>query len=232
MSVSAGSKRHYVHGDAHESRAQTYYCALCDTFSPAEHFDEPGNVADRARKHKFSLEAWKHASKKRNSRFYRPVDAENIIADLAAADEKREKLSRSSFFRWLMRQLKRKDPIGDLARDVESDSRFPRTSDSLEALHSHLMAMQAIPEALVALDEGWREFKAKRKVRDGIPAALRFAIFKRDNYRCCICGGSAKDGHRLEIDHKTPVSKGGSNDEGNLWILCFRCNRGKGTHDL
>jgi uncharacterized protein YozE (UPF0346 family) len=131
-----------------------------------------------------------------------------------------------------MRQARRGDPIGDLARDVESDSSFPRTSNSLKALHSHLMRKRAIPPAIVALDEAWGEFKARRKVRSGISVALRFVVFKRDKYRCRICGASAEEGHRLEVDHKVPVSKRGCDDEENLWTLCFRCNRGKGVHDL
>lgn len=56
---------------------------------------------------------------------------------------------------------------------------------------------------------------------------LRFRIFKRDNYRCQLCGRSAQDGVTLEVDHKVPRAKGGSNDPSNLWTLCFDCNRGK-----
>jgi hypothetical protein len=32
---------------------------------------------------------------------------------------------------------------------------------------------------------------------------------------------------RLEIDHIIPLSKGGSNDEDNLWLSCPLCNRYK-----
>lgn len=58
--------------------------------------------------------------------------------------------------------------------------------------------------------------------------SLRFAIFKRDNYRCQICGRTAADhGAVLEVDHKIPRAKGGTEDIANLWTLCFECNRGK-----
>lgn len=57
--------------------------------------------------------------------------------------------------------------------------------------------------------------------------SLRFRIFKRDNYRCQLCGATAQDGVRLEMDHKVPRAKGGTDDESNLWTLCFECNRGK-----
>ena len=171
-------------------------------------------------------------TKKRNSKYYRPADAENIIAELAVADVKREKAARSQFFRWLLRQTKRDDPIGDFACDVERDRSFPRTTSSLERIRTYLLLHHAAPEAIVAFDEACSEFKAKGKVRVGISVAQRFVIFKRDSYRCCICGASAEGGSRLEVDHKVAVARGGTNSEDNLWTLCFECNRGKGTHDL
>jgi len=61
---------------------------------------------------------------------------------------------------------------------------------------------------------------------------LRFAVLKRDNYRCCICGRNAKDGVKLEIDHIVPVSKGGKTVITNLQTLCQDCNQGKWSHDM
>jgi 5-methylcytosine-specific restriction endonuclease McrA len=63
--------------------------------------------------------------------------------------------------------------------------------------------------------------------------ALRFYIFKRDGYRCQICGRNAQEhGVVLEVDHRIPRAKGGSDDPANLWTLCFDCNRGKRDSDL
>lgn len=90
----------------------------------------------------------------------------------------------------------------------------------------------ASSEALIAFEEAWSEFRTKRKTRQGIPISLRFAIFKRDMYKCRICGVMANESKKLEIDHITPVKKGGGNDMENLWVLCFECNRGKGTKDI
>ena len=59
----------------------------------------------------------------------------------------------------------------------------------------------------------------------------RFAILKRDGYRCQLCGASGQDA-RLEVDHKHPRSKGGSDAFSNLWTLCVACNQGKGVHSL
>ncbi|MBE5740897.1 MAG: HNH endonuclease [Clostridiales bacterium] len=56
---------------------------------------------------------------------------------------------------------------------------------------------------------------------------MRYNVLKRDGFRCCICGATAKDGVKLEVDHIIPVSKGGKSTMNNLQTLCERCNRGK-----
>jgi len=63
---------------------------------------------------------------------------------------------------------------------------------------------------------------------------LRFQILRRDHYRCRLCGVSARDGQhiRLEVDHITARSRGGTNDPMNLMTLCHDCNLGKGAQDL
>lgn len=55
-------------------------------------------------------------------------------------------------------------------------------------------------------------------------ATLRAKIFARDDYTCAYCG--ARGGY-LECDHKYPISKGGTNNEGNLVTSCRPCNRAK-----
>lgn len=67
----------------------------------------------------------------------------------------------------------------------------------------------------------------ERPAPETMGLTLRFRVFKRDGYRCQICGRTAQDGARLEVDHKHPRSLGGTNDPANLWTLCFECNRGK-----
>jgi 5-methylcytosine-specific restriction endonuclease McrA len=55
---------------------------------------------------------------------------------------------------------------------------------------------------------------------------------KRDGYRCQLCGNSQEGGAKLHIDHRTPLAKGGSNEDDNLWTLCEDCNLGKSDRDL
>jgi uncharacterized protein YozE (UPF0346 family) len=232
MPVARTKVRYYVHGDLHEERPNTYYCASCDLFVAPEHFADPSHVQARAEKFNASLNSWQRFSKRHASRYYRHLGAKNIIEADAAADLRAAKAAQSPFYRWLLRQTCRNDPIGDLADDVKADRSFPVNAKELRPLKTHLLLQNAIPEALVALDEAWGEFKAKGKARAGLSSSQRFEIFKRDKYRCQICGASSEDNKRLEIDHKIPVAKGGSNEPKNLWVLCFACNRGKSDRDL
>lgn len=66
-----------------------------------------------------------------------------------------------------------------------------------------------------------------RVERAKMSESLRYDILKRDNYKCQICGASAKDGAKLQVDHIIPVSKGGKTETNNLQTLCSRCNIGK-----
>jgi len=63
--------------------------------------------------------------------------------------------------------------------------------------------------------------------RELLKPTERMEILERDKFRCQLCGATAKNGSRLEIDHKIPISKGGTSELSNLWTLCFTCNRGK-----
>lgn len=69
------------------------------------------------------------------------------------------------------------------------------------------------------------------KKRVPISKALRFEVFKRDNFTCQYCGRSAPE-VVLEVDHIVPVSKGGTNDLFNLVTSCKECNRGKSNKEL
>lgn len=219
-------RRYYVHGDLHEVQPNLYYCSNCDSFEPPSHFDDASHIKNRQERYIKSLSSLK--SYKNHKNYFRPSDAQNIITIHAETD----KNAQSAFFKWLLRQLNRDDPIGDLAKDVKRDSNFPKTAKTREIIYSYIAHQRASREALVAFDESWIEFKTTSKIRKGISQSLRFDVFKRDLYRCQICGETAKDGLKLEVDHKIPVVKGGLNELDNLWTLCFKCNRGKGVKDI
>lgn len=72
-------------------------------------------------------------------------------------------------------------------------------------------------------------------IRHPIPPKLRFDILQRDNYTCRYCGAKGPEAGgtaTLEIDHKLPVSLGGTNDPLNLVTSCWACNRGKGAERI
>ena len=67
--------------------------------------------------------------------------------------------------------------------------------------------------------------------RKSIPKKVRFEVLKRDKFTCQYCGRQAPD-VVLNIDHITPVSKGGTNDITNLITSCWDCNSGKSNREL
>lgn len=66
---------------------------------------------------------------------------------------------------------------------------------------------------------------AHKPIRESIPSQVKMYVWQRDQGRCVQCGSNEK----LEYDHIIPVSKGGSNTDRNLQLLCERCNRSKGA---
>lgn len=53
---------------------------------------------------------------------------------------------------------------------------------------------------------------------------LKQAIFKRDGYRCVVCGRGREDGVEIHADHKIPIDKGGTNTLENGQTLCSEHN--------
>ena len=81
-------------------------------------------------------------------------------------------------------------------------------------------------EKEAGMTERQRYIAEQRKI---LTASMRYDVLCRDNYRCVICGASAKDGAVLHVDHIIPLAKGGKSEMSNLQTLCDRCNLGKGT---
>jgi len=66
----------------------------------------------------------------------------------------------------------------------------------------------------------------------GIPKSLRYAVFKRANFRCQCCGAkpTADNDVQLHIDHIVPQSLGGGHEFDNLQSLCSDCNLSKSNN--
>ena len=51
-------------------------------------------------------------------------------------------------------------------------------------------------------------------------------VYAKANGECAICGKPVKF-KRMTVDHKIPISKGGTNDLSNLQLAHLTCNRAK-----
>ncbi len=63
----------------------------------------------------------------------------------------------------------------------------------------------------------------KKELHD-FPSKVKEAIFKRDNYKCIVCGRGRDDGVEIHADHKVPLDKGGTNTVDNGQTLCSEHN--------
>lgn len=78
----------------------------------------------------------------------------------------------------------------------------------------------------VALREG-RIAARRRPRRREVTSGQALRTFRRDEWTCRGCGSVGGD---LTVDHVIPVSKGGTNDDGNLQTMCRSCNSRKRDH--
>ena len=56
------------------------------------------------------------------------------------------------------------------------------------------------------------------------PPKIKEKIFKRDNYKCVVCGRGRKDSVEICADHVIPLDRGGTNTLENGQTLCMEHN--------
>jgi len=96
---------------------------------------------------------------------------------------------------------------------------------------------EQIKELITKLNQKQGSFYLNRDIWDSICRVergkvtnkMRFSIYSRDGYRCCMCGKRDR-GDNLEIDHIYPIAKGGKSTYDNLQTLCHGCNQKKGAN--
>ena len=71
-------------------------------------------------------------------------------------------------------------------------------------------------------------FTATRPKRTRMGADIRKDLYRRQQGRCLYCG-SRQRMDLMDIDHKVPLARGGSNQRNNLQLLCRTCNVRKGA---
>ena len=104
--------------------------------------------------------------------------------------------------------------------------------DLLWAFNDIFGRLHLVPHEFKAIDlmnaYEQRVFGAKNNTKRSMPTKLRHQILERDGFKCMDCGKSPQTHSvTLEVDHRLPFSKGGSNDPSNLRTLCSDCNGGK-----
>jgi hypothetical protein len=79
---------------------------------------------------------------------------------------------------------------------------------------------------VVFVGEGITETTESRRRGRYISFQAKMRVVRRDNYTCQSCGKHLRD-DEVEFDHIIPHAKGGSCEEHNIRLTCFKCNRGK-----
>jgi hypothetical protein len=115
-----------------------------------------------------------------------------------------------------------KDDLKTYGFQVSGDTITRRFGSWRKAL---VRAHDSITEDSVPDERPAAPADAPRK-REALSLRKRFFVLKRDHFACVRCGASGV-GVRLEVHHRFPFAKGGSDHLSNLETLCYECNRGQ-----
>jgi 5-methylcytosine-specific restriction endonuclease McrA len=109
---------------------------------------------------------------------------------------------------------------------IENADHLSAEEQRLEIMHAVLKHEQRYERLRRQVDAYARFEKTESARRERIPDEVKRFVWQRDQGKCVRCGSNK----RLEFDHIIPISKGGSNTERNIQLLCEKCNREKGGH--
>ena len=70
---------------------------------------------------------------------------------------------------------------------------------------------------------------APKHQRRRFPIAIKLKIAASQHWKCNICKQMLSE--HFDLDHKTSLDQGGTNQEHNLQILCVNCHRKKTTQE-
>jgi hypothetical protein len=107
---------------------------------------------------------------------------------------------------------------------------FPLSNDTINRRFGSwrkalFKAAASVTEESVTKQDGELPDTPLRK-RESLSLRKRFFVLKRDQFACVRCGASGA-GVRIEVHHRFPFAKGGSDSLDNLETLCYECNRGQ-----
>lgn len=146
---------------------------------------------------------------------------EDIAKDLSARD--RESINYYiSRLKIYPKEVLKKHGVAELS-DNKFKLTFPVENNQIDVLKT--ICLEKI--------EKWYQDNASKEISDPNGwGAIRYRMLKKYK-RCVLCGAKPHQDLdiELDVDHIIPESKGGSNDESNLQVLCSKCNRAKGNRD-
>jgi len=128
------------------------------------------------------------------------------------------------FFLACTGQVVSKDEVAYVAKISDYPRRVRELSEDGYQISSHLDDTDLRPgEYLLRSGE-----RLPPRTRQAIKQ--RYVILERDGYRCRVCGSPSGAGRTLQVHHRMPVHRGGTNDDENLQTLCQVCHAG--THAI
>ena len=97
--------------------------------------------------------------------------------------------------------------------------------------------MQIINEAPISITPFQKEYSnplaAKLAFRRSKWVYKRTRLAESQNWKCCYCGCSMNESHgksnSVTVEHVTPKSMGGTDNQENLVAACYKCNNRRGT---
>ena len=121
------------------------------------------------------------------------------------------------------------EDTNDRTGKVENDQE--RASWLTQAIEAFLLGLFFALDTTIDFILWWKQNKlaVKPTKRQYFSPEIKRSLGIEQDRRCMYCG-ERKLLKNLQIDHKYPVDRGGSNDKSNLQLLCRLCNLRKGVH--
>ena len=178
-----------------------------------EDINEFGRVSHSAIVKRFgSLRRALHLAGLKSARFMKATDEELIAILIDLWQKVLEKEGRSP-------QQEDLQKYGFPLSNDTINRRFGSWRKALVKAHASITE-----ESITEPDAPSEETQPRR--REALSLRKRFFVLKRDQFACVRCGASGA-GVRLEVHHRFPFAKGGSDSLVNLETLCYDCNRGQ-----
>ena len=190
-------------------------CTKCSEVKPIEQFNKDAHKASGRRSHcKTCTRKFSQQWREENPGYIQKYRKENPEYDQGWRERNRDKLRKYSK-KW--REENREKICGysqkyhEKNRDKERETNRKWREENREKIH---------------------EYASKRRARERTAKGTHTAsdirlIYERQGRRCWWC--QCKLGREYHVDHRIPLTKGGSNDPSNLVISCSACNLSKGA---